>query len=332
MSSLHQSVNWPHIRESQGLKRHSLSIFLDDDKAPEQWLMCYKISKMPKGFKVWLYDFLLEKWGSQQVSELMQYQQRVKVLARQPNVRFEGSVPIRKRNIEILEIMSKFTLLYLGQNGKIFRERFGLSPQDQLKCAIQVYGQCRAMMDQMPKELTLQNADTIANTWFAVTHQTRNKVLVDCGYILKEECIKLTAEDKAFLGLGSSEPTPHLHELDCTGYALLKTRQKSAVGWIKGWITTRQSQDKKRFYETNPITVLQEWGYRVVEHPEEGDLVIYLDTFDRQTKPIARHAGIYQENGTVLSKMNMNYPEIWESAFNANTVNCGNIVVILRKQ
>ena len=71
-----------------------------------------------------------------------------------------------------------------------------------------------------------------------------------CGFFIVTKKLKLSNEDRAFIGLSLTAPV-RTNLLDSTGYAFLKLREERARTWVHAFLEARPSEDANRFYEGN---------------------------------------------------------------------------------
>ncbi len=72
--------------------------------------------------------------------------------------------------------------------------------------------------------------------------------------------------------------------------------------------------------------LLYEWGYRPVEKPEPGDLVLFVDREDG----FVAHSGIYREEGWIQSKWGDEYPRPFKHRIEDVPKDFGDLVVYFR--
>lgn len=120
-------------------------------------------------------------------------------------------------------------------------------------------------------------------------------------------------EDERFLGSGAKEIDSQ--KISCFAYTLLKAREPQA----KNFILT-QKYDLK-------IKELQKWGYRIVSHPNENDLVLYMSDNNEEIN----HLGRFNEQGLVESKWGVNGKHIFEHSIFDVPANYGTHVIFMRK-
>ena len=125
-------------------------------------------------------------------------------------------------------------------------------------------------------------------------------LLRESQFKIVEWSIHLSEEERGYLQLGVDEPSPDLTRLDCAGYAMLKVREPRAVSWIKTCLSPEE------YYQSNTIEFLKGWGYRVIETPQLGSLVLYFSDALIPTRPDLMHTAIYLEDGIVQSKLGIN--------------------------
>jgi hypothetical protein len=119
-------------------------------------------------------------------------------------------------------------------------------------------------------------------------------------------------DDLAFLG---KHGLPNPETLSCFLYAFLKVREEKAKTAIR------------TLKDINPtLGLLNEWGYRNVERPDEGDLVVY---FTNPEGP-PQHIGIYCEDGQVESKWGFKSDAYKHPIFDISP-HFGRTVVFMRK-
>ena len=333
MCTVHHHSRWPAIQHTQGLTRETLPVYLNEDKEPEHVLTCHRIKRMLAGFKIWQFTLFRDIWLDTQKINHQSFLSRLQnVKSQLPNSQIVGTVPIRTAQIDKVDkIVESLLEKLVFPKALSFARLYGVSIPEQILTLREINLRAKAVIAQMPESITMQNADTIATVWTDGFREAKNQFLEECGYVKKLPCIQLTNEDRDFLRLKPNEDTPYLHDLDCTGFAFLKSRETLAIPWINSWIIERSSVDKEKFYEGNPIEFLQNWGYRMVDSPDTGDLVCYLDNITWPEEPKISHTGIYQEDGTILSKLSIQEKVIWQHPLNVIPAYYGNLVIFFRK-
>lgn len=150
--------------------------------------------------------------------------------------------------------------------------------------------------------------------------QKKRELMLDYGSYIFQHLSAITPlgfhtysfDDLAFLG-GHDCPNPET--LSCFLYAFLKVREdkaKTAIRTLKDIKPTLQ--------------LLNEWGYRSVERPDEGDLVVYFTNPDGPPQ----HIGIYCEDGQVESKWGLKSDAYKHPIFDVSPY-FGRTVVFMRK-
>lgn len=334
MSTVNHHYRWPSIKQEQELMKEFHPVYFNENRELQYLLPCYRITKMLDGFKIWQFNLLMQNWLGNQNDHIQLFLRNVKqILQSNPNAQIIGTINLRNEQLSKVDLVTRSIVNnILVPQGIALSHRYGVTGGEQVEILSEVNARAKQLMDLMPKELTLQNAPTICVESSKIFQKEKQKLLIECGYVKKQERIVLSQEDRAFLGLKPNQATPYLDQLDCTGYALLIRRENNAIPWIKSLITTQIiSEDKRKFYEKNPFELLQEWGYRMVDSPDEGDLIVYLNYEPDAGEPKVSHTGTFQSNGTVLSKLSMQDPEIWQHDLNKITAHYGNLVVFFRK-
>jgi hypothetical protein len=81
----------------------------------------------------------------------------------------------------------------------------------------------------------------------------------------------------------------------CAEYAFYVLKEPRIIPWIRG---DRANLPLFTLSLKRGVDFLEEWGYRAVKTPKQGDLIAYIDNGTRAFS----HVGIIQGDGTVLSK------------------------------
>lgn len=149
-------------------------------------------------------------------------------------------------------------------------------------------------------------------------------LLRECDFKMVERTIHLDDEELRFLQLSKDEPQPDLMRLDCSGYAMLKTREPRAIEWIKS------CNPPEEFYVTNTLRFLRGWGYRVQDKPSHGSLVLYFNDALIPTLPDLMHTAVYLGDGLVKSKMGINNA-VYEHRLENVPALYGSIVIFMSK-
>ena len=113
---------------------------------------------------------------------------------------------------------------------------------------------------------------------------------------------------------------PNPNKLSCLAYALLLAGEKNA----KNRIFRDEESDSLL---KDPLKSLTEWGWRVVDSPCEGDLVIYYNS----EKKIGMHAGLYGLDGNVISKLGIINPFVYSHPLFSVCGIYGTEVIFMRK-
>lgn len=121
-----------------------------------------------------------------------------------------------------------------------------------------------------------------------------------------------TPDDLAFLER-SVLPAPET--LSCFLYAFLKVQEEKAKTAIR---TCKEIKPT--------LQLLNEWGYRSVERPDEGDLVVYFTNSEGQPQ----HIGIYCDDGQVESKWGFK-SDVYKHPIFGVSPHFGRTVVFMRK-
>jgi len=139
---------------------------------------------------------------------------------------------------------------------------------------------------------------------------------------------QLTEDDRNFLGYQEQQLTLDF-SLDCTEFALLKTRERQALPWLKSIFEGKEaSLDKNKFYWESAISLLESWGYRRANELNKFDLIVYFIT---QPNLRVTHTSLYVGNGKALSKLGPIDPNIYEHDFADVPSSYGNHFLIFRK-
>lgn len=144
------------------------------------------------------------------------------------------------------------------------------------------------------------------------------KMILDSGSFIQEKFVsksvvfKLTNEEEEFLGSKRGKNFS-VSQMACFHFALLRACEPKA---------------KEKINNNTEVTFedLKSWGYRIVSHPDAGDLVLYFND-----QPNYQHMGIYLENGKVESKCGIMNPNIYEHGVFDVPPNYGKKVVFMRK-
>jgi len=144
-----------------------------------------------------------------------------------------------------------------------------------------------------------------------------NFAYISLGAVQSHQKISFSEVDLKLFNVEKKAVKQDPQKMSCLAFALLQMKELQA----KDLIFSGHNDDRL----DGIMPQLINWGYRAVETPDEGDLVIYLIN----DKPV--HAGVYTESGKVHSKLGRQNPYSHQHKLFDILPNLGNQVVFFRK-
>jgi hypothetical protein len=158
-----------------------------------------------------------------------------------------------------------------------------------------------------------QITDSEFNQWLKEIYTDAMAFLYQSLNVQSLGVCTFNAEEMALIGVDKAHPIDP-KRMSCADYIFIKKRDILAIEFFK--------QGKKA-----DLNTLKDWGYVIVLHPDENDLVLYVGD-DHLT---IQHYGLYTHNGLVESKWgNANSAAFKHRVFDV-PVTYGMNVIFMRK-
>ena len=198
---------------------------------------------------------------------------------------------------DIIKIAASFLTDCYGTGGvAVMGEGLGVISDNRF---LFTYGQRRQDLEVQCQKIVLESQH--------YCHEALQLQSVECAY---------SAEDLVFLNV-SPRQLSDAPGLTCFNYALLKGRESQAKDCIIANQAARLSVDS-----------LEKWGYRIVSHPDEGDIVLYFHLSEPNK---IQHLWVYREDGLVESKWGINNTRVYTHNVFEVPQNYGSQVIFMRK-
>lgn len=326
MSALQVNLNW-QVNQDFQLKSENVQITKTEKQRgrtvhfTETLSVPFQVRQVPNsaGFKITIFEHLSS-------STIKTLQGKIEALHRSANI------PDYAQQILSMPLTFNFSkhlqphidaMLADFQGSKANQQKLmqmqmliGLTPNQQLQEVNNVARHLATAFSRLINVFRYQDANTMLEKWKNDLFSYMSECfLPDCGYQHVAFPPELPEEVTSFYGV-TTPCNRKIDQLDCASYAFMELRDPALKSWI-----FEGRQDTAYF--TNPFLQLQN-GYRMVEKPDAGDLVVYFQGNE------ATHFAIFQESGVVRSKIGQ-YSGIYQHPVSQAPGTYGNRIGFFRK-
>lgn len=304
MSSLHMNIHWPAI-QAQMIRSDSKDV--EAHTGNENIFAAYSLKARPVMFIITGLGQLLDPL----FTEL--FKSADKVAKINPNQKIV--VPYETIRSKIIRFHNSLEEAFKSGETEVVA-RVNLTFEECLRCLNQSKEIAFKFFNQfLYLEMPFKNEER--EEWKrSLSLDTLNLCYNEVGLVRSEKPISYAKEDLDFFGIRQSEKVKESTKINCADFAFLKTRERRA----KDIIFFLSNFDTRRLPR-----LLFDWGYRVVDAPDEGDLVVYF------CKGNAVHIGVFTGSGLVESKLGVLNPYSHQHRIFDVPPDYGTIVCFFRK-